>query len=42
MFKQEFDPELNWFRNFKVFIDLGYLGFNNRVVILKYTSKSIS
>jgi len=29
MFKQEFDPELNWFSNFKVFVDLGYLGFNN-------------
>ena len=29
MFKQEFDPELNWFSGFKVFVDLGYLGFNN-------------
>jgi len=29
MFKQEFNPELKWFNNFKVFIDLGYLGFNN-------------
>ena len=29
MFKQEFDSELNWFNTFKVFVDLGYLGFNN-------------
>jgi len=29
MFKQEFDPELDWFSNFKIFTDLGYLGFNN-------------
>ncbi|MDQ7089079.1 MAG: transposase family protein [Methylococcales bacterium] len=29
MFKKEFNPELNWFSNFNIFIDLGYLGFNN-------------
>lgn len=27
LFKSEFPPELDWFANFKVWIDLGYLGF---------------
>ena len=27
MFKTEFKPELNWFKKFSVYIDLGYLGF---------------
>jgi hypothetical protein len=27
MFKQEFKPGLNWFKNFRVYVDLGYLGF---------------
>ena len=36
MFKKEFNPELDWFSNFKVFIDLGYLGFNNQ-----YKTKSL-
>jgi len=27
MFKQEFEPGLNWFKNFRVYVDLGYLGF---------------
>ena len=26
LFKQEFDPEFNWFELFKVWLDLGYLG----------------
>ena len=26
LFKQEFDPELNWFELFKLWLDLGYLG----------------
>jgi hypothetical protein len=26
LLKQEFDPELNWFELFKVWLDLGYLG----------------
>lgn len=29
MFKTEFDPKSNWFKNFKVYVDLGYLGFAN-------------
>ena len=27
LFKTEFPPELDWFAHFKVWIDLGYLGF---------------
>ena len=27
MFKTEFKPRLNWFKNFRVYVDLGYLGF---------------
>ena len=27
LFKTEFPPELDWFGNFKIWIDLGYLGF---------------
>ncbi len=27
LFKTEFPPELDWFANFKIWIDLGYLGF---------------
>lgn len=26
MFKKEFNPELDWFENFTVYVDLGYLG----------------
>jgi hypothetical protein len=26
LFKQEFDPALNWFERFKIWLDLGYLG----------------
>jgi hypothetical protein len=26
LFKQEFDPTLNWFATFKLWVDLGYLG----------------
>ena len=26
LFKQEFDPALNWFEQFKIWLDLGYLG----------------
>ncbi len=37
MLKKEFNPELDWFNNFKIFVDLGYLGFNN-----EYESKSLS
>ncbi len=29
MFKKEFEPNSNWFKNFKVYVDLGYLGFAN-------------
>ncbi len=29
MFKKEFDPGLNWFSVFNIFIDLGYQGFDN-------------
>jgi hypothetical protein len=29
MFKTEFKPELNWFKNFHIYVDLGYLGFAN-------------
>jgi hypothetical protein len=29
MFKTEFTPELNWFKNFRIYVDLGYLGFAN-------------
>lgn len=29
MFKNEFEPKLNWFKNFSVYVDLGYLGFAN-------------
>jgi len=29
MFKQEFNSKLDWFSNFNVFVDLGYLGFSN-------------
>lgn len=28
MFKKEFCPELNWFNNFNILIDLGYMGFD--------------
>lgn len=28
MFKKEFDPALNWFSIFDIFIDLGYQGFD--------------
>jgi DDE superfamily endonuclease len=27
LFKTEFPPQLDWFANFKIWIDLGYLGF---------------
>lgn len=27
MFKTEFKPGLNWFKNFRIYVDLGYLGF---------------
>jgi hypothetical protein len=27
MFKTEFEPGLNWFKNFHIYVDLGYLGF---------------
>lgn len=26
LFKQEFDPAFNWFEQFKIWLDLGYLG----------------
>lgn len=26
LFKEEFPPELNWFKLIKIFVDLGYLG----------------
>lgn len=29
IFKQEFTPELNWFENIQLFVDLGYYGINN-------------
>lgn len=29
MFKKEFEPKLDWFKNFKVYVDLGYFGFAN-------------
>lgn len=27
MFKKEFEPGLDWFKNFSIYVDLGYLGF---------------
>jgi len=27
MLKTEFKPGLNWFKNFRIYVDLGYLGF---------------
>lgn len=27
MFKKEFEPKLTWFKSFKIYVDLGYLGF---------------
>lgn len=37
MFKNEFKPKLNWFKNFNVYVDLGYLGFAD-----DYKTKSLS
>jgi len=35
LFKQEFDPELNWFELFKLWLDLGYLGIKTDYLALE-------
>jgi hypothetical protein len=37
MFKDEFKAGLNWFKNFNIYVDLGYLGFAD-----DYETKSLS
>ena len=32
MFKEEFPPEQNWFKNFRIRVDLGFLGFEKDYV----------
>jgi hypothetical protein len=37
MFKKEFEPGLNWFKGFHIYVDLGYLGFDD-----DYKTKKLS
>ncbi len=36
MFKEEFEITKNWFKDFSIYVDLGYLGFDNN-----YTTKEL-